>query len=459
MYDVDYIRKNSEFVKKVISSGRGKPDKANIDRWLELDEKRSKIIKNVEDLRAERNEINSKLTGKPDQETVEKMKSLKDQVETFEKELIEIEQEWKEILDWVPNIPVSEEAMPFGKGEEDNPVDKVWVHGKGYLFEKSEGKTVGTFDENIMPERSIHWDGNLTEPKHHIDIGEDLEIIDNKQSAKVSGSRFTYLIGDIVLLQYGIQQLMFEELLRRGFKPIIPPLLVKERTLYGTSHFPEGRDQVYQIKGDYVEDGHELFLVGSSEPTNFSYFMDRTLDKSQLPYKVFAFTPCFRSEVGSWGRDVKGIKRVHQFDKLEMNAVATPEQSSEVFAEFLSINEWLLQTLEISYRLARKCTGDAGYQASAEQIDPEAWLPGQKEFIEVGTDTNTTDFQSRRLNIKFKDEAGNSRYAHTINDTGVAMGRMLITIIDNYQQSNGSILVPKALQRFVGKDKIEKESV
>jgi seryl-tRNA synthetase len=460
MIDINIIRKQPEKIKKIIESGRSDPAKADIDKWLELDSKRSELIQKRDELRESRNEISKGLDGKPDEKTIAKVKVLKDQTEKIEVELNDIEVKWQEILNWVPNIPISDEAMPEGDGEEDNPIDKVWIPELGYIFENVKGddrdpQHVGGFSVE-MPDRSLHWDSSLREPKHHLDLGSKLGLIDVEQSAKVSGSRFSYLLGDLVRMQYAIQQMVFNELLRRGFTPIIPPLMVKERSLYGTSHFPEGKDQVYKIDSENIEDKNELYLVGSSEPTNFSYFMDKVFDESELPLKVFAYTPCFRSEVGSWGKDVKGIKRVHQFDKIEMNAVCSPEQSGEVFSEFLSINEWLLQSLQIPYRLTRKCTGDAGYHASAEQIDPEAWLPGQKEFIELGTDTNTTDFQARRLNIKYQTKDRSKDFVHTVNDTCVAMGRMLIAIMDNYQQSDGSIKVPEVLIPFMGKEVITK---
>ena len=197
-----------------------------------------------------------------------------------------------------------------------------------------------------------------------------------------------------------------------------------------------------------------LFLVGSSEPSNFSYFMDRTLEEAELPLKLFAVTTCFRSEAGSWGKDVKGIKRVHQFDKIEMNAVCTPEQSAAVYAEFREVNEWLMQQLELPYRIVDKCTGDAGYLATYRQRDVEVWLSGSREYMEVMTDTNTTDYQARRLNIRYKAAAGGTQHCHTVNDTGCAMGRMLIAIMDNYQQADGSVLVPRVLAPLMNKDRL-----
>jgi len=234
----------------------------------------------------------------------------------------------------------------------------------------------------------------------------------------------------------------------------VPPLLVRERTLYGTSHFPEGRDQVYGIQAENVEEGAQLFLVGSSEPSNFSYFMDRMLKENELPIRLFAYTTCFRSEAGSWGRDVKGIKRVHQFDKIEMNSVCTAGQSAQLYEEFGQINEWLLQTLQLPYRVVDKCTGDAGYLASHRQRDLEVWLPGTGGFMEVMTDTNTTDYQARRMNIRYKGNKGGPKFCHTVNDTGCAMGRMIISILENYQQRDGSVKVPEALRDVLQKDRI-----
>jgi len=232
----------------------------------------------------------------------------------------------------------------------------------------------------------------------------------------------------------------------------VPPLLVRERTLFGASHFPEGRDQVYEIRSEYVEDEAALFLVGSSEPANFSYFMDRTVREDELPIRLFASTPCFRSEAGSWGKDVRGIKRVHQFDKIEMNAVCTPEQAESIYAQFLAVNEWLLQTLELPYHVVDKCSGDAGYLATHRQRDVEVWMPGSREFMEVMTDTNTSDYQARRLNIRYRAADGSSRFAYTLNDTGCALGRMLIAVFENYQQADGSVKAPAALKALVGKE-------
>ena len=455
MLDPNIIRGNIDRLKTLIANGRGNVAKADLDRWLVLDDKRKSLTKELELLSQEKNRV-AELgkQGKVD-EAREVGGVVREKLKVVQTELDLVNAEWQEILDWVPNLPLKEEDMPIGKDEEDNLVLKAWDPIKGAM---PAGEKVREWN-NTFSTRPYHADNTDFAPLHHIDIGDRLGIIDNRQSAKVSGTRFTYLNGDAVLLQYGIQQLMFSELLKRDFIPIVPPLLVKEQALYGTSHLPEGKDQIYRIQSENVEDGNQLHLLGSSEPANFAYFMDRVLEESDLPVKVFAYTPCFRSEVGSWGRDTKGIKRVHQFDKLEMNVVCLPEQSEKIFQELIEINEWLLQKLELPYRLVQKCTGDAGYLASAKQIDAEVWLGGQQEFMEVGTDTNTTDYQARRMNIKFKNQDGSKEFVHTCNDTGVAMGRMIIAIIDNYQQADGTIKVPDALVPYIGKKTISEQRI
>lgn len=452
MIDVDLLRKQPELFIDLIDKGRGNKQKANVKNWLELDKQRTRLIETVDSLRNRRNILNKDLKDKPGENVINEVRKLKEQIALKESELKGIEIQWQEILDWMPNLPVSDVDMPDGKDENDNISVKAWIPGQGYIDDKFLGKVTET--AKYMPNKLMYTDEQF-EPKHHLDLGENLGVIDNAQAAKVSGTRFTYISGDLALLQYAIQQLLFNELINRGFTYLIPPILVKDRALYGSSHFPEQSDQIYEIKNDYIEEGQNLYLVGSSEPSNFAFFMDKILNEEDLPIKIFAYTPCFRTEVGSWGKDVRGIKRLHQFDKVEMDVICKPEDSNRIFDELLGINEWLLQSLGLPYHLALKCKSDAGYLASAKQLDPEIWLCGQQTFMEMGTDTNTTDYQSRRLNIKYKTKDGKLKLVHTLNDTGVAMGRMLLAITDAYQQKDGSIKVPDALKPFIGKEFIK----
>lgn len=449
MIDVKEIRANPERLREVIRLRKVDTTKADLDRWLELDKKRRELQSSSEKLNIEKKEIAQ--IGRTDPNAARSRgQALREQSRELEAEISAITKEWQEILDWLPNW--SHPDMPHGEGEEDNVEECAWIPGVGYLDASQLGK--GTHTASLMPQQPCHAEDTDFTPLHHADLGQKLGGIDIAQGGKVSGSRFAYILGDIALMQIALHQIVVDKLLSEGYRPMIPPLLVRERALYGTSHFPEQRDQVYAIERFNVEEANQLFLVGSSEPSNFSFFMDRTLDEAELPIKIFAATPCFRSEAGSWGRDVKGIKRVHQFDKIEMNAVCTPEQSMDIYEEFNAINEWLLQTLALPYHIVDKCTGDAGYLATYRQRDPEVWLSGSQEFMEIMTNTNTSDYQARRLNIRYKRAKDRPQFCHTVNDTCCAMGRMLIAIIDNYQQKDGSIKVPEVLRPFVKKDYI-----
>ena len=450
MIDVKKIRSNPDTLRDVIRRRKVDPKLADLDTWLELDENKRQLQMGIDALNGEKKQL-ARL-GKSDPEKArEQGQLLREKGKQLEREMSTITSRWQEILDWFPNWLHPE--MPDGDSEDHNVEVKAWTPTDGYFdagLLGASGKSAAA-----MPTFPCHAGSNDFTPLHHAELGIMLGGVDTLQGAKVSGSRFAYLIGELARMQYGLNQLLVDELLNRGYEMIVPPLLVRERSLYGTSHFPEGRDQVYEIKSHNVEEEGSLFLVGSSEPTNFSYFMDRTLRAEQLPVKVFAATSCFRSEAGSWGKDVKGIKRVHQFDKIEMNSVCAPDQSEEISQEFSDINEWLLQSLKLPYRVVEKCAGDAGYLASHRQRDMEVWLAGSREYMEVMTDTNTTDYQARRLNIRFKGEKGAPGFCHTVNDTGCAMGRMLIAIMDNYQQAAGKVLVPEALRRVMGKELIE----
>ncbi len=435
MLDVKFIRENKELVQE---NTKNRKVSINIDELLADDDLRKDLQVEIDVLRRD---LNSSSKSKPTPEQIKVLREKGNKISTLEKELKEIQGKIFEKMSWIPNI--SSPDMPIGKGEEDNDEIAVWTPENGYLDKSKLGK--GNSAQLYM---KVNEEG-----KHHIEIGEHLDIIDNKQSALTSGSRFTYLKGDGAILEFALFDLLSKKLIRDGFIPMIPPLMVKEQVLFGTSHFPEGREQVYKIDRSNVEEGSELFLVGSAEPALFSYYMDKIVPEKDLPIKMFALTPCFRSEVGSWGKDVRGIKRVHQFDKLEMNVVAHPSESNQIFEELRGVNEWLLQSLKIPYRLLNKCTGDCGYAATHKQYDVEVWLPAQKEFMEVMTDTNATDYQARRLNIKYR-SGEEKEYVHTVNDTGIAMGRMIIAIIDNYQQPDGSVRIPDVLQEYMGKEVI-----
>lgn len=449
MIDPNVIRENPEKIKKMIVEGRGDSSRVDIDKWIKLDAERKSLTQEKEKLNQERNSIAE--LGKTDPEAArEKGREIKDRITNIETVLANINREWQEIIDWIPNIPYHE--VPHGENEEDNVEIKAWTPLDGYFSEDKLGGANKSSDYMINFGANA---GSEFKPKPHWEIGTELGIIDFESAAKISGSRFYYIKKEGALLIQGIFHILSRKLLQEGFDPMIVPLLVKEKALYGSSQFPGDADQVYKLESKYVEDENNLYLVGSSEPSNFGYFMDKTIEN--FPVKVMAQTPCFRSEVGSWGKDVRGIKRTHQFDKLEMNVIieADDTKAREMHEYLLSINEWLLQELKLPYHVINMCYGDLGYYAAAKKYDVEVWLPSERTYMEVASDSITTDYQTRRLNIKYKDAEGKLKYAYTLNDTG-ATHRLLIAIIEHYQQADGTIRVPDALRDYVGKDIIGK---
>ncbi|HET7769914.1 MAG TPA: hypothetical protein VFN74_14150, partial [Chloroflexota bacterium] len=296
MIEVREVRANPERMREAIRKRRVDPKKADLDRWLELDALLRDLRQQTEALNAERNKLSQ--LGKTDPNAARtRGQELRVQSRELEEKTAAIQEEWQRILDWFPNFP--HPKMPSGEGEQDNLEEAAWVPGEGFLPADKLDKALGAHGGTaaFMPTFPVHADEKDFAPAHHADIGQRLGI-DTAQAAKVSGTRFTYIVGDVARMQFAIQQLLINHLLGQGFMPVIPPLLVRERALYGTSHFPEGRAQVYQIASDNVEEGAQLYLTGTSEPSNFSYFMDRTLEERDLPVLMFALAPAFRSEAG-----------------------------------------------------------------------------------------------------------------------------------------------------------------
>lgn len=283
------------------------------------------------------------------------------------------------------------------------------------------------------------------EPRDHLDLGLALDLIDMERAAKVSGSRFCYLKGDLVLLQLALMRYAFDVITVHGFRPVVPPVLVREEAMYGTGFFPTDRAQVYEtVDGDC--------LVGTSEVSLAAMHMREFLEAESLPLRYAGFSSCFRREAGAAGRDTRGILRVHQFDKIEMFSFCLPEQSASEHLVILSVEEEILQGLGIPYRVVSIAAGDLGGSA-AQKFDCEAWLPGQQRYREVTSCSNCTDYQARRLECRYRTDNG-PRFVHTLNGTGVALGRTLIAIMENGQQADGSIVVPEALLPYFGRNVI-----
>ena len=285
------------------------------------------------------------------------------------------------------------------------------------------------------------------DPMDHATLGDFLDIIDTDRGAKVSGSRFGYLKGKAVLLELALVRFAMEKLVAEGFIPMAPPVLVREQALFGTGFFPGDRDQVYEIPSD------DLFLVGTSEVPMAAYHTDEILEPDALPIRYAGFSSCFRREAGTYGKDTAGIFRVHQFDKVEMFAFVLPEASPEEHERLLAIEEEIVSAYDVPYRIVNVAAGDLGSSA-AKKYDIEAWFPTQQEYREVTSCSNTTDFQARRLKIRYRSEKSNE-LVHTLNGTAVAVGRSILAIIENHQQADGSVLIPEALRPYTGFDTIE----
>lgn len=281
----------------------------------------------------------------------------------------------------------------------------------------------------------------------HATLGDSLDIIDTERAAKVSGSRFGYLKGKGAMLELSLVRWAMDHVVEAGHTPMIPPVLVREHALEGTGFFPEAREQVYEIPTD------ELYLVGTSEVSLAAYHGDEILDPDDLPIRYAGFSTCFRREAGTYGKDTSGIFRVHQFDKVEMFVFTTPEESPGEHDRLLEIEESLVQQLEIPYRVVNVAAGDLGASA-AKKYDIEAWFPGEQAYREITSCSNTTDYQARRLKVRYRGESG-SVVAHTLNGTACAVGRTILAILENHQQPDGSVVIPEALRRYTGFDAIE----
>ena len=284
----------------------------------------------------------------------------------------------------------------------------------------------------------------------HVDLGADLDIVDIARATKMSGSRFALIKGKLVLLELALVRWVMENLSGHGFTPIIPPVLVREHALFGTGFFPGDRDQVYSVEQD------DLYLVGTSEVPLAAMHGDEILNSTDLPLRYAGFSTCFRVEAGTYGKDTRGMFRVHQFDKVEMFSFVRPDRSKEEHEYLLEREEELVRDLEIPYRVVNVAAGDLGSSAS-KKYDIEAWFPGQDRYREITSTSNTTDFQSRRLKIRYKDDEGKNHLVHTLNGTAVAVGRTLIALMENHQDGEGSIRIPKALVPYTGFESIDPE--
>ena len=418
MLDLELIRRDPEFVSSSLVT-RG--EDVSLQAILGLDAKRREIIQARDELRSRRNSVSKDLgrTGERPPDLIQEMRGLGEEVKRLEEEIRGIEEELEALLSRLPNIPSKD--VPVGADESFNKV--LRVHG------------------DI---RKLDF-----EPKPHWDLNEDLELIDFQRGVKLAGSRFYVLQGLGAKLQRALISWMLDtHIEEHGYKEIYPPALVKEEIMRGSGNLPKFRENLYQDTED------DLWLVPSAEVPLTGLHRDEILEPGSLPVYYVAYTPCFRREKASAGRDTRGIKRVHQFDKVELYKLIEPDKSDQELQSLIENAEYLLKMLELPYRVVELCTGDLGFQ-SAKTYDLEVWAPGSKEWLEVSSCSNCTDFQARRSNIKFRyEKGGRAEYLHTLNGSGLAIPRIMIAILETYQQSDGSVVVPQVLRNYLGTDLI-----
>ena len=418
MIDPQLLKTNIEAIEENI---RKRDLNIDLEKLKLLDESRRAAKFESEKLRAEQKKLGKEIASSSEIEKsslLEKAEKISNEVKTLSEETQQKDDEFFDAWIKIPNIVDS--SSPVGKTEEDN----------------KEIKKVGE------PK-------NILNPMTHLEIGENLGLIDVERASKISGSRFSYLFGDLVKIQFNLVSYTLNKLSDKGFNPTIPPVLVRENALFGTGFFPDDSEQVYEVQND------DLFLVGTSEVSLAALHTDEIIDIENLPLRYAGYSTCFRREAGTYGKDTSGIFRVHQFDKVEMFSFCDPEKSKEEHENILTIEEEILQDLEIPYRVVDVCTGDLGASA-AKKYDIEAWIPSQQRYREVTSCSNTTDFQARRLNMRTKIEGGNT-ILHTLNGTALAVGRILIALLENNQQPDGSVMFSDDLGKILGVKELSKK--
>ncbi len=389
----------------------------DFDRLAALDEQIRTTRRDADDVRSRQKEAGKQIANlSADERTaaIEAAGRLANEHKELSTTVEQLESEFQELWIQVPNV--AHESVPDGATDESNVEIKRWGAEPEFGFEA----------------------------RDHQELGEALGVIDVEAGAKVSGSRFAYLKGQAVMLEFGLARWALDTLASEGFTPVVPPVLVREPALFGTGFFPEAREQVYAVPED------DLFLVGTAEVPLAAMHMDEIFDEADLPRRYAGFSTCFRREAGTYGKDTRGIFRVHQFDKVEMFTFVHPDQSWDEHERLFAIEEKIVQALELPYRVVNVAAGDLGASA-AKKYDIEAWIPSQQDYREVTSCSNTTDFQARRLKIRYRSDEGN-RFVHTLNGTAVAVGRTILAIMENHQQADGTVVIPEAIRDYVGFD-------
>ncbi len=429
MMDIKFVRENAELMKKV---AKNKNSKVDIDKLLAVDDKRRNLISEVEKLKAD---LNKRSKTKPTPEEIAALKDLSGKIKEMDAGLDAVEKEYRFLMLLVPNIYADD--TPVGPDDTANREISRWGKPPKFNFE----------------------------PKDHITLGKELGLIDLDAGAKTSGYRGYYLKNEAVSLHFALLWHAINKMKKKGFELMVTPTLLRDFALIGSGHFPEGKDEIYQIGNPgRLADGstkEATFLAGTSEPALLAYFADKTLNEEDLPIKVCGFSECYRSEIGSYGKDTKGLYRIHEFMKVEQVILCKNNlrESLEWLERLREIAEEILRDLKLPYRVVQLSTGDMG-TGKYKMYDLETYMPSMASrhfYGETHSDSNLTDWQARRLNIKYKNKEGKTEFVYTLNNTVIASPRILIAILENYQQKDGSIKIPKVLQKYCGVKVIKKK--
>lgn len=415
MLSIDYIRNNQEKVKE---AAKNKNREINIGKIISLDDKRRGLISQIQKIREERNVLAKQ---KFDESVRTRGREIKDNLKKLEDELTGIEKELNELISFIPNVPLDE--VPVGKDASSNVEVRKWGEIPNFDFL----------------------------PKSHMELGRSLDIIDFERGAKVSGFRGYFLKNQGAMLHLGLMFYVFQKLMKKGYAPLIAPSIIKGFTLFGSGQFPWGREEVYKLNDE------DAYLAGTAEVPVTAYYANEILNEKDLPKKFVAFSSCFRREAGAYGRDTKGLYRVHEFWKIEQVIIGSNDltQGLELHEELQKNAEEILQDLKLPYRVMLMSTGDMG-EPQIKKYDTETWMPTRGAYGETMSNSIMGDFQTRRLNIKYRKKTGQTEYCYSLNNTAIASPRILIAILENYQQKDGSVTVPEVLKNLVGFEKIKK---
>ncbi|UMX48392.1 MAG: serine--tRNA ligase [Candidatus Nealsonbacteria bacterium DGGOD1a] len=433
MLDIKFIRQNPDVVKDACEK---KNIECDINHLLDVDEKRIKVMRELEAIAAEKNKASKAIPRAKDaverEGIIKAMKALDENVGNLDKKSKELEAEYEQLMLSVPNIPSDD--SPVGSDESGNVVAETWGEPKKFDFPV----------------------------KDHIQIGKDLDLIDTEAGVKTGGFRGYYLKNEAVFLHFAVFWHALNLMREKGFTIFVPPTILREFALVGSGHLPAGRDEIYQIDNPgKLESGEEvkepLYLTGTAEPSLLAYHAGKILNEKDLPIKMCGISQCYRSEVGSYGKDARGLYRVHEFMKVEQVVICKNdiEESSKWLETMREISQQILKDLELPHRILSICTGDMG-AGKYKMYDIETWMPSRNAYGETHSDSNLTDWQARRLSTRYRDKEGNIKYPHMLNNTVVASPRLLIAILENYQQKDGSVLIPKVLQPYLGGMKVIK---